>query len=1581
MATIKRKPGPPLYIAGIGASAGGLEALQKLISHLPGDIKNIAFIIVQHLSPNYKSMLVESLSGQTKLKVAEIKNTVLVNAGTIYITPPDYEITIKKRKLYLTKPPRTYGPRPSIDSLFSSLSMDQKEKSIGIILSGTGSDGSIGIKAIKNAGGITIVQDPKSAKYNSMPLAAIESGMIDLVLTPEKIGEQLNLLTLEGKNRPVIQSAEEIRDKGYQEIIELLAKATGTDFSNYKHNTLYRRITKRLAELKLDSTKQYIKYIDKNPEELEVLYKNVLIGVTSFFRDSAVFRSLERKISDLVDSKIGAEALRVWIPGCATGEEAYSIGIVINSVLKKKNRVLPVQIFATDINEQALSFARKGIYQQKVLHAVPSEIIKNYFIRHNGFSEVSKQIRSLILFSKHDITHNPPFLKLDLIVCRNLLIYFNTRLQEYVFPVFYSALNPNGYLLLGKSESIGHFTDLFSTVNREAKIYQRKAGTSLHRIRYTPLTIRQPKTQPTHHYDFSISEMVKETVFKLFEHPYVVINDSMDIQEISGDVSRYLGLRQGQMNANLLKLAHKDLKIELRSLINKCISENKEAKGNIRKIEDAENEFFVRIMVRPLLYSISPNYFYLVVFEEIKKETNNDQQVYKPISKDDARRIEELELELEATKEDLQGFVERLENSNTELQSLNEEMQSTNEELKISNEELETANEELQSTNEEINIAYNELKAANEKLEEQEELLLKSDANIKAMLGNTMQAFILIDKDYRIISFNKVAVHTLKNSFGINISASDSFRDLLTKKEFDSFSGDFKNALKGEIISSERSITNKKGKPFSFIFNFTPVMNSGLHAESISFSMLDITELKKTKNELSKSEKLIDSFFHTADIGIALVNNKGKFVKVNDGFSRLLKYNKDELAGKSYLGLIPPSDRKEARLLQEQFLQNKITHNERKFICKDGSIIESYITNNLLIDDEGNKFIIKTIRDISETKKYKDLLEAAEKAVHVGGFVLDIPSNHITWTNEMYEIYELKKDCKLTREKIASFYTNGSAQKMKLAMNNAIDKGIPFDIELEIITAKKTRKWVNATGNPVRLKSKTTKILGTKQDITKRKIAELEIERLSWVASHSNNIVIITSKYRKIEWVNKSFEKIMGYKLKEVKGKRPEDLLEGIDTNKEVSKRIIKRLDKLQPSVGEVILNYTKEGKPVWTSLDVTPIFHAGELTNFIGVMTDITELIKAKEIQKEQEGLRKRKELLEAMARNFPDGIIGILDKNFKYVFAGGTEINKLGLTPKQLIGEYLFDSLSDKSNSEAEPFMQKAFNGENILFEEEIRGNIYAVSAVPLFFNENTVDQILVVVHNITNRKKVEKEILEALNKQKELNELKSKFVSIASHEFRTPLSGILSSVFLISKYMELQDNEKAQKHVDRITESVRSLTDILNDFLSLGKIEEGFVKNKITKFNVVEFCKSFTDEMQLLVRKKQTIIYHHRGAKKMISLDKQHLRHVLTNLISNSIKYSDEGKEILLTSSFTNGQIKFTVKDEGMGIPEEDQAHLSQTFFRANNVSGIQGTGMGLHIVKKYLDIMGGTFQFASQQNKGSTFTIQIPSEPPL
>ncbi len=733
---------------------------------------------------------------------------------------------------------------------------------------------------------------------------------------------------------------------------------------------------------------------------------------------------------------------------------------------------------------------------------------------------------------------------------------------------------------------------------------------------------------------------------------------------------------------------------------------------------------------------------------------------------------------------------------------------------------------------------------------------------------------------------------------------------------------------------------------------------------------------KKVKSVLVNSENLLDAVFHTADIGIAIVNTDGKVIKANDGYCSLFGYGCGELIGKPWFKVIAPSDRKAVKLAHAKIAHGEKLRHERKAIRKDGKLIDIYLTNTLLKNADGTQYIIKTVRDITESTKYKNLLHQAERITKLGAFEFDFHTNDMIWTDELFEICEMEKKATVNLSEVIKYYKTEYVDEIALAVNDARNKGKRFVGEWEFVTPHNNTKWLRVTGDPILTKSKTVELIGTVQDITEKKLAELEIERLTWVAKHTNSAVVISNPHGKIEWVNTSFEKLTGYKLKEIIGVHPGDFLQGTRTDKETVKRVGERLRNHLPSTGEVLLNYNKQGEPIWISSDIAPIFKNGKLINFVGIMTDLTDVMQAKEIKEQQEVLLQKQQMFKAISKYFPNGIIGIVNPDLRYVFVGGTELKKLGLNHHEMIGDKIFDNIHPESNEYAEPFLKRAFTGEKISFELTISGKIYLVTAVPVNAKVAPVNQVLIVIQNITESKKSQEELMNALQKQKELNELKSKFVSIASHEFRTPLSTILSSSFLVGKYNKPEDDERKEKHLERIKNSVNNLTDILNDFLSVGKIEEGGIKNRPGLFNVRSFFSELQEEMQGYLKPGQQIIYSHKGKSEMVYLDRQHFKNVHINLLSNAIKYSEENKTIHLTSLFDNHTLRVKVRDEGIGIPEADQKHLFETFFRANNVSNIQGTGMGLHIVKKYLDIMGGSIEFTSAENQGSTFTTSYP-----
>lgn len=887
-------------VVGIGASAGGLEALQSLISCIPELLTDTAIVIAQHLSSDYKSMLVELLSRKTKLAVEHIHNGTSVEPNKIYIAPPSDDVTIKDRTFYLKKP-ASIGAHPSIDVLFDSLAKQFGKDSAGIVLSGTGKDGARGITVIHNAGGVTIAQDPVTAKYEGMPQAACNTGLIDHVLAPEKIGEHLpELLERRNTRQSKIKLQAQDRLETFPQIFELLEQRIGIDFSEYKTSTLVRRLNKRITERRFENEDEYLDYIRQHPEELDRLFEEVLIGVTSFFRDPETFEEIRNILIKLVRAKRPGEMMRVWIPGCASGEEAYTYAILFCDILDATKLKVSLQIFATDIDMKALQKARSGQYSAQSVKQVPKKILSQYFKKVNEATyEVNKDVRKLVLFSRHDVTANPPFLRLDFISCRNLLIYFNSDLQKKVLPLFYYALNPKGYLLLGKSENIGPFQNLFSNVSTTHKIFQRKSSEGK-LVKFPHLRPSKPKklvpysTLPVKD-DLTISDMVKETLYNNFDHPFVVVDENMDIVEINGDISLFIKFKSGNASLNITKLIVPQLQIELRAVSSKSVNAMKTEFGNIRKISHDDNDQYVRIIVKPLQYTQPHNPYYLIIFETLKLDNRFLRMSNEVVEDQDNPQALELERELDATKEHMSSLLEELETSNEELQTLNEEIQASNEELQASNEELETSNEELQATNEELQNAYSELRVANQQIEQQKEALSHSAQNLTTLLNNTLVGYILIDRDYQILAANKTAKETYKKMFHVKLKEDSSFIKVLPDNLFSLFHSYFKRAISGEQVVTEEVFSDSSGRQRYFDFNYTPVaMNKNEEeARFIAVSFVDITKRKSAELDLLRSYDALNQekhFMYTLTESMPsfvwTTNQKGSYLYCNNSFLR-----------------------------------------------------------------------------------------------------------------------------------------------------------------------------------------------------------------------------------------------------------------------------------------------------------------------------------------------------------------------------------------------------------------------------------------------------------------------------------------------------------------------------------------------------------------------------------------------------------------------------------------------------------------------------------------------------------------------
>jgi two-component system CheB/CheR fusion protein len=841
-----------LPVVGIGASAGGLEAIEGFFANTPSDIK-IAFVVIQHLAPEHKSIMGSLLKKYTNLKVSEVKDGAKIEPGCVYLNPPSRDVSIADGRLYLSEPTQVRGTRLPIDYFFRSLAESKGDKSICIVLSGTGTDGTLGLKAIKGAGGMAMVQEETQAKYNNMPRSAIDTGLVDYVLPVEKMATELLKYVkhpyIGGPKKP--PTAKEKFENYLQKIFMLIRSTTGHDFSQYKMNTIRRRIERRMAVHQLNKISEYVAYLQKNPSEIKTFFKDLLITVTNFFRDTKAFKALnDRVILPMVKNKPAETAIRVWVPGCATGEEAYSVAILFSEAMNLLNKHFIVQIFATDIDADAIEHARLGVYPDSIAADLSTERLKHYFLKEENAYRVKKQIREMVVFATQNLVKDAPFSKLNLVCCRNVLIYMNAALQKKILPLFHYTLNPNGYLFLGTSETVGEFGDLFSAVDLKWKIFKRKQVPAALGLERPALALNglnsesakeaRRKFEPT---PANVRQLAEQTILQDYAQPCVLIDEKFDILYFSGDTDKFLSMPIGEPTFNLLKIAREDIRYKLSSQVHKCLKEKTPVKNRDMKIMYNGDILSIDITVKPVSDPALKDEFMMVLFETSETiPRSRGKKKEKPTPSDIEPRVQALEQELQSTKEYLQTTIEELETSNEELKSTNEELQSTNEELQSTNEELETSREELQSTNE-------ELETVNTELQNKVEQLSEANNDLNNLLGSTEIATLFLSNDIKIKRFTPKAAEIfklIKGDVGRPIS------DIVHNLMYEDLVKDVEEVLKN-LGKVEKEIRTKEGNWYSMrILPYRTVENA---IDGVVVTFVDISKQKRLEERLGKVEK------------------------------------------------------------------------------------------------------------------------------------------------------------------------------------------------------------------------------------------------------------------------------------------------------------------------------------------------------------------------------------------------------------------------------------------------------------------------------------------------------------------------------------------------------------------------------------------------------------------------------------------------------------------------------------------------------------------------------------------------------
>ena len=880
-------------VVGIGASAGGLEAALDLLRQLPHGT-GMAFVLVQHLDPNHESMLPALLQKATPMPSIQVKHGMKVEQEHLYIIPPNTSMSIEGRVLKLTPRggERRYMP---IDHFLCSLAVDAKSKAIGIILSGTASDGVIGMESIKAEGGITFAQDEASAKYPEMPRNAAAAGCVDLVLTPKAMAQELARI---GKHPYVAETREKKTSasetsKDYPRIFALLRKMTEVDFSFYKQATIQRRIARRMALHKMQTLGEYIEYLQHTPKEVEALYQDLLIKVTGFFREPDSFKALKNKILPAIDeNRLRNAPIRIWVPGCSTGEEAYSIAMSLVEYMQGAHVTIPCQIFATDLSEMAVERARAGIYRQEITADVPPDRLRRFFSRLNGGYQIAKMIRDMCVIARQDLVKDPPFSKLDLISCRNVLIYLEPVLQRKIFPLFHYALKPGGYLMLGTSESVGDFSNLFNLVDRKCKIYSRKqVPATFHFDAPLPEVSPSPEAEPSPPpaRDVDVGREVDRLILGKYAPAGVVVNNDFEILQFRGRTDRYLQSAPGKASLNLLKMAREGLLSEMRTALQKARKENVPVRTQPVQVADHDKAWSVRIEAIPLTSADRHDRQFLVLFDENVSvpaaESAAGREKGAGHASQAERRLEQMKQELAGTREHLQSIIEEQETTNEELKSANEEILSSNEELQSTNEELETAKEELQSTNEELTTLNEELQTRNLEVNQ-------VNNDMTNLLASVSIPIIMLGPDLRIRRFTPLTEKVF------NLIATDIGRpitDIKSNIEVPDLERMILRTIES-VSPQELEVRDRDGR--WYLVRVRPYRTRENQIDGAVMLFMDIDEHKRSSAELGKAHDYAEALFDMSGDAVLLLDAELRIRKANRAFHRIFQVSQQETDGK-----------------------------------------------------------------------------------------------------------------------------------------------------------------------------------------------------------------------------------------------------------------------------------------------------------------------------------------------------------------------------------------------------------------------------------------------------------------------------------------------------------------------------------------------------------------------------------------------------------------------------------------------------------------------------------------------------------
>ena len=1589
-------------IIAIGASAGGLEAIHEFFDNMPPN-SGFTFVVIQHLSPDYKSLLVELVSKHTHMKVFEATHDMDMQRDCVYIIPNKKLMTVKGNKLKLVDKLKDKSPNTAIDTFLVTLAKEKKDKAIAIILSGTGTDGTKGIEMIKECGGMVMVQDPSSARFDGMPNSAITSGNADFILPPAKMHTELYNYVNQDKVKGI--DVDKPNDHLLEEIFTLVHSNSGHDFNLYKTPTILRRISRRMTALGITELKDYVEVLKDDKAEIKTLGKDFLIGVTKFFRDKGAWELMtETVLPEILKNKVDGEVLKVWICACSTGEEAYTAAILINDCLQKAKKNLEVKIFATDIDESSIDIAAKNAYPLSIAKEIPAQLLKKYFIKEGKQYSVLPAIRKQIVFARHNVIKSPPFIKNDLITCRNMLIYMNGLLQQKVLSTFHFALSHGGFLMLGSSETASVIKDGFTELSSKWKLYQKTGSihysphntysTSNPTIRLTEKT--EPKSKSTENQK-SIEDDFREFVLEEFSYVGIFIDKNYEVKETIGNFRQYLSLPDKKLELNILRMVPHEISILLNTAIRKAWKEKTKTHLKRIRLKNAEEETYLNISVKPPDGKSSMGYT-LVLFSEHKPDTvaANSGIELPPVSGEhQSEYLIEMEAELNETRHNLQMAVEEMETTNEELQSSNEELLSANEELQSSNEELQSLNEELHTLNTEHQLKIKELIELNDDLDN--------------YFRSTDIGQVFIDANLRIRKFNPAAVKM------INLIEADIGRPInhiSSNIRYENLIADIHTVLaKGNIIEKEIEVKNGA----SSLMRIMPYLRKDNQQDGAVISFVDISVVTELNNIIAgvfnanagailafkavrnTDRRIVDFKYLTQNNSAVKMFNipeptvtGGQLhtqfeVLFNNGLFE--KYSSVVETGKTLQTEIKIKEKSWYQLsavkMADGFVVNLVDVTDRKTAEQKlrknyNELITTREELRKLNNDLEDKISDRT-RELSESEeRFKLVSQATNDTIWDWNLV-----NNTMWRNDNfsdmfgYQLDDESRSRAFWMSKIHPDDVKGVEEGLYRAINSGEKQ---WTAEYRFLKADNTYATILDRGSILADEFNVPyRMVGSVIDITRLVEAEQRISRSEdrfkkVFASNMIGMLFCDADGRIIE-ANDAYLDMIGYTKDELLN----DTIRWSDITPPefmaISKWAVKQIKEKGVSPPFEKQYIRKNGKRVSVLMGTARLEQDSQAAT-VSYIIDITKQKEADKRRKELQQLIKDQQdefysifmnapALIAIKRG-PKLVYEFVNEAFKQFYGDTEYIGKPaagmpGITSPDI--ERIEKEVYKTGNTHS----ARAFHIEN--GGSPKKDYWFDFIYTPVFAKNGKVDGIAFFGFDVTD-------LVKGQQATRELMQKKDEFLSIASHELKTPITSLKGSIQIVQRLIHKNGGaDNISPFIEKAGKQTGRLTALVEDLLDVTRIQGGKMLFNYSTFNAAEMIHDCADEIESNTGTHKIEV--EANPEVQIYADRPRLEQVINNFLLNAIKYSPDSNRVIIKSEVKNGRLKVSVTDFGIGIPENQQKEIFNRFFRVQGSSHkFSGLGLGLYISSEIIGRHKGTVGVESVEDEGSTFWFSIP-----